>query len=82
MLFFQCIQIDPIYIAEIAPASSRGRLVTWSEIATNVGKGFEPICHDKYTFVFLRITDTSKIPRLLLFRYCAWIFFRIDICIL
>mmetsp|Transcript_13596 Transcript_13596/g.16514 ORF Transcript_13596/g.16514 Transcript_13596/m.16514 type:complete len:553 (+) Transcript_13596:181-1839(+) len=29
--------IDPIYIAEIAPASHRGRLVTWSEIATNVG---------------------------------------------
>ena len=30
--------IDPIYISEISPASHRGRLVTWSEIATNVGK--------------------------------------------
>jgi MFS family permease len=29
--------IDPIYIAEVSPASHRGRLVTWSEIATNVG---------------------------------------------
>jgi MFS family permease len=29
--------IDPIYIAEISPAKHRGRLVTWSEIATNVG---------------------------------------------
>jgi MFS family permease len=29
--------IDPIYIAEISPPSQRGRLVTWSEIATNVG---------------------------------------------
>lgn len=29
--------IDPIYIAEISPASHRGRLVTWSEIATNIG---------------------------------------------
>ena len=29
--------IDPIYIAEISPAEHRGRLVTWSEIATNVG---------------------------------------------
>jgi len=29
--------IDPIYIAEISPAKHRGRLVTWSEIALNVG---------------------------------------------
>jgi len=29
--------IDPIYIAEISPAVHRGRLVTWSEIAVNVG---------------------------------------------
>eukprot|EP00588_Corethron_pennatum_P026324 CAMPEP_0194330900 /NCGR_PEP_ID=MMETSP0171-20130528/53688_1 /TAXON_ID=218684 /ORGANISM="Corethron pennatum, Strain L29A3" /LENGTH=549 /DNA_ID=CAMNT_0039092147 /DNA_START=141 /DNA_END=1793 /DNA_ORIENTATION=+ len=29
--------IDPIYISEIAPASRRGYLVTWSEIGTNVG---------------------------------------------
>jgi len=29
--------IDPIYIAELSPAKHRGRLVTWSEIATNVG---------------------------------------------
>mmetsp|Transcript_43142 Transcript_43142/g.52327 ORF Transcript_43142/g.52327 Transcript_43142/m.52327 type:complete len:605 (+) Transcript_43142:399-2213(+) len=29
--------IDPIYIAEIAPATHRGKLVTWSEIATNIG---------------------------------------------
>jgi len=29
--------IDPIYIAEISPAAHRGRLVTWSEIAINVG---------------------------------------------
>lgn len=29
--------IDPIYISEISPAEHRGRLVTWSEIATNVG---------------------------------------------
>ena len=29
--------VDPLYIAEISPAKYRGRLVTWSEIATNVG---------------------------------------------
>ncbi len=29
--------IDPIYISEVSPAAHRGRLVTWSEIATNVG---------------------------------------------
>jgi len=29
--------IDPLYISEISPASHRGRLVTWSEIATNLG---------------------------------------------
>ena len=29
--------IDPLYIAEISPAAHRGRLVTWSEIAINVG---------------------------------------------
>lgn len=29
--------IDPLYIAEISPASHRGRLVTFSEIATNIG---------------------------------------------
>jgi MFS family permease len=33
-LFFQ---IDPLYIAEISPAKHRGELVTWSEIAINVG---------------------------------------------
>ena len=30
-------QIDPLYISEISPAAHRGRLVTWSEIAINVG---------------------------------------------
>jgi len=29
--------IDPVYIAEISPAKFRGYLVTWSEIAINVG---------------------------------------------
>jgi sugar porter (SP) family MFS transporter len=29
--------IDPLYIAEISPAKHRGQLVTWSEIAINVG---------------------------------------------
>jgi MFS family permease len=29
--------LDPLYIAEISPAASRGELVTWSEIALNVG---------------------------------------------
>jgi sugar porter (SP) family MFS transporter len=29
--------IDPLYIAEISPAKHRGELVTWSEIALNVG---------------------------------------------
>ena len=29
--------MDPIYIAEITPASRRGELVTWSEIGINVG---------------------------------------------
>jgi len=29
--------VDPIYIAEISPAAHRGQLVTWSEIATNIG---------------------------------------------
>jgi MFS family permease len=32
--------IDPLYIAEISPAEHRGRLVTWSEIAINVGLVF------------------------------------------
>ena len=30
-------QIDPLYIAEISPAAHRGELVTWSELAINVG---------------------------------------------
>ena len=29
--------VDPIYIAEVTPASYRGELVTWSEVALNVG---------------------------------------------
>lgn len=29
--------IDPLYIAEVTPARYRGELVTWSEIAINVG---------------------------------------------
>jgi MFS family permease len=29
--------LDPIYISEITPASHRGELVTWSEIALNIG---------------------------------------------
>ena len=29
--------IDPLYIAEVTPAKYRGELVTWSEIATNIG---------------------------------------------
>jgi MFS family permease len=32
--------IDPLYIAEISPAAHRGRLVTWSEIAINIGLVF------------------------------------------
>jgi len=32
--------IDPLYIAEISPPAHRGRLVTWSEIAINVGLVF------------------------------------------
>jgi MFS family permease len=31
------LQIDPLYIAEISPAAHRGELVTWSEVAINVG---------------------------------------------
>ena len=30
-------QIDPLYIAEVSPAAHRGELVTWSEMALNVG---------------------------------------------
>ena len=29
--------VDPVYIAEISPPHARGRLVTWSEIGTNIG---------------------------------------------
>ena len=29
--------IDPLYIAEVSPASCRGELVCWSEIAINIG---------------------------------------------
>lgn len=29
--------VDPVYIAEVSPKQYRGELVTWSEIATNVG---------------------------------------------
>ena len=29
--------IDPLYISEVTPAKHRGELVTWSEIALNVG---------------------------------------------
>lgn len=29
--------IDPVYISEICPREHRGRLVTWSEIALNIG---------------------------------------------
>uniref|UniRef100_A0A7S0TCP6 Hexose transporter 1 n=1 Tax=Pseudo-nitzschia delicatissima TaxID=44447 RepID=A0A7S0TCP6_9STRA len=29
--------IDPLYISEMTPAAHRGRLVTWSEMAINVG---------------------------------------------
>jgi MFS family permease len=30
-------QIDPLYIAEVSPAAHRGEMVTWSELALNVG---------------------------------------------
>jgi MFS family permease len=36
-LFLFAFQLDPLYIAEISPAARRGELVTWSEIALNVG---------------------------------------------
>ena len=36
--------VDPVYIAEIAPPGQRGRLVTWSEIATNIGINLGFIC--------------------------------------
>jgi MFS family permease len=29
--------IDPLYIAEVSPAHARGKLVSWSEVAVNVG---------------------------------------------
>jgi MFS family permease len=29
--------IDPLYIAEVSPAHARGKLVSWSEVALNVG---------------------------------------------
>jgi len=29
--------VDPVYISEISQAAHRGQLVTWSEIATNIG---------------------------------------------
>ncbi len=29
--------VDPVYISEISPPHARGRLVTWSEIGTNIG---------------------------------------------
>jgi MFS family permease len=29
--------IDPVYISEISTAAHRGQLVTWSEIAINIG---------------------------------------------
>ena len=32
--------IDPLYIAEVSPAKYRGELVTWSEIALNIGLVF------------------------------------------
>lgn len=32
--------IDPLYIAEVTPAKHRGELVTWSEIALNIGLVF------------------------------------------
>lgn len=31
------IAVDPVYISEISPAKHRGNLVTWSEIAINMG---------------------------------------------
>ena len=30
------LQVDPLYIAEIAPASHRGELVSWAELGVNV----------------------------------------------
>lgn len=30
-------QIDPLYISEMSPAAHRGELVTWSEMAINIG---------------------------------------------
>lgn len=44
VIFWNCLekkktwqQIDPLYISEMTPAAHRGRLVTWSEMAINVG---------------------------------------------
>ena len=31
------LSLDPMYIAEIAPAEYRGTFVTWSELALNIG---------------------------------------------
>ena len=42
--------IDPLYIAEIAPAEHRGRLSCWSEFAINVG-----ILLGMYCFILLGI---------------------------
>jgi len=38
LIAFLINKVDPVYIAEVSPAAHRGGLVTWSEIATNVGE--------------------------------------------
>ena len=45
--------VDPVYISEISAAAHRGQLVTWSEIAINVGivLGFSSV------LVFARVSD-------------------------
>lgn len=47
--------IDPLYISEVTPAKHRGELVTWSEIALNIG-----IVFGFSTGLFLAGIDDSR----------------------
>ena len=61
--------IDPLYISEITPASHRGEIVTWSEIAINVGVvlGF---CSG---IIFYDVDDSLE-WRLMFLMGCMWFY--------
>ena len=51
--------VDPVYISEISPPHARGRLVTWSEIGTNIGILLGGCLHSEYIRAIVRFAHSQ-----------------------